>query len=94
MKQAHDPATQPCGAFPLHNTQPLADFVDSGPALGTPVTPVPAPPPPAGSLRATAILLLGYAILITGNGLLGTLISLRLIQQQAPSIVVGIVQAA
>lgn len=93
MKQAHDPATQPCGAFPLHNTQPLADFVDSGPALGTPVAPVSAPPP-AGSLRATAILLLGYAILITGNGLLGTLISLRLIQQQAPSIVVGVVQSA
>jgi MFS family permease len=93
MKQAHDPATQPCGAFPLHNTQPLADFVDSGPALGKPVAPVSAPPP-AGSLRATAILLLGYAILITGNGLLGTLISLRLIQQQAPSIVVGVVQSA
>jgi MFS family permease len=49
---------------------------------------------PAGSLQATAILLLGYAILITGNGLLGTLISLRLIQQQTPSLVVGVVQSA
>ncbi|SIO24885.1 Predicted arabinose efflux permease, MFS family [Paraburkholderia phenazinium] len=49
---------------------------------------------PASSLQATAILLLGYAILITGNGLLGTLISLRLIQQQAPSLVVGVVQSA
>jgi MFS family permease len=46
------------------------------------------------SLQATAILLLGYAILITGNGLLGTLISLRLIQQQMPSLVVGVVQSA
>ncbi len=49
---------------------------------------------PPGSLQATAILLLGYAILITGNGLLGTLISLRLIQQAAPSLVVGAVQSA
>jgi MFS family permease len=48
----------------------------------------------ANSLRATAILLLGYAILITGNGLLGTLISLRLIQQQTPALVVGVVQSA
>lgn len=47
-----------------------------------------------GNLRATAILLLGYAILITGNGLLGTLISLRLIQQHTPSLVVGMVQSA
>jgi MFS family permease len=95
MKQAHDPAThQPCGAFSLSDAQPLAEFVESGASLGTPVTPVPAPTPPASSLRSTAILLLGYAILITGNGLLGTLISLRLIQQQAPSIVVGVVQSA
>jgi MFS family permease len=49
---------------------------------------------PSSSMQATAILLLGYAILITGNGLLGTLISLRLIQQQAPSLVVGVVQSA
>jgi MFS family permease len=46
------------------------------------------------SLQSTVSLLAGYAILITGNGLLGTLISLRLIQQQTPSIVVGIVQSA
>jgi MFS family permease len=94
MKQAHDPATPPCGAFSLPNTQPLADFVESGPSLNPPVAAVGAPPPPSGSLRATAILLFGYAVLITGNGLLGTLISLRLIQQQAPSIVVGVVQSA
>jgi MFS family permease len=49
---------------------------------------------PISSMRATAILLLGYAILITGNGLLGTLISLRLIQQQTPSLIVGVVQSA
>jgi MFS family permease len=48
----------------------------------------------SSSLQATAILLAGYAILITGNGLLGTLISLRLIQQQIPSLVVGVVQSA
>ncbi|MBN3755650.1 MFS transporter [Paraburkholderia sp. Tr-20389] len=94
MKQAHDQATPPCGAFSLHDTQPLADFVESGPSLAAPAQPVPAPPPPFSSLQATAILLLGYAILITGNGLLGTLISLRLIQQQAPSIVVGFVQSS
>ena len=94
MKQAHDPATAPCGGFSLHDTQPIADFVDGGPSLSAPVAPVPTAPPPPGSLRATAILLLGYAILITGNGLLGTLISLRLIQQQAPSIVVGFVQSS
>ncbi|ACC73049.1 MFS transporter [Paraburkholderia phymatum] len=93
MKQAHDQATSPCGGFSLHDTQPLADFVESVSSFITPVTPVPAPPP-FGSLQATAILLLGYAILITGNGLLGTLISLRLIQQQAPSIVVGFVQSS
>jgi MFS family permease len=94
MKQAHDQATSPCGAFSLHDSQPLADFVESGLSLAASVAPVPAPPPPFSSLRATAILLLGYAILITGNGLLGTLISLRLIQQQAPSIVVGFVQSS
>jgi MFS family permease len=94
MKQAHDPATAPCGGFSLHDTQPLADFVDGSPSLAAPIAPVPTAPPPLGSLRATAILLLGYAILITGNGLLGTLISLRLIQQQAPSIVVGFVQSS
>ncbi|MEM5383252.1 MFS transporter [Paraburkholderia phymatum] len=64
------------------------------PAYESTAAPVPAPLPPVSSLRSTAILLLGYAILITGNGLLGTLISLRLIQQQAPSIVVGVVQSA
>jgi MFS family permease len=62
-------------------------------AAERPTLPVSAPTP-ASSLQATAILLLGYAILITGNGLLGTLISLRLIQQQTPSLVVGIVQSA
>lgn len=94
MKQAHDPATPPRGAFSLHTPPPLADLVDGAATIGASAPPVPAPPPPANSLRATAILLLGYAILITGNGLLGTLISLRLIQQQAPSIVVGVVQSA
>jgi MFS family permease len=103
-------ARQPCGAFSLPDAQPRADFIESGPSSNAPIAPVhepdyasthestpapvPAPLPPVSSLRSTAILLLGYAILITGNGLLGTLISLRLIQQQAPSIIVGVVQSA
>jgi MFS family permease len=100
MNKAHDPATPPCGAFPLSDAQPHAEFVDGAAALGAPIarkpapTPGSAPSPAFNGMRATAILLFGYAILITGNGLLGTLISLRLIQQQAPSIVVGVVQSA
>jgi MFS family permease len=39
-------------------------------------------------------LLLAYAILITGNGLLSTLISLRVIQAESSSIVAGVVQSA
>jgi MFS family permease len=39
-------------------------------------------------------LLLAYAILITGNGLLSTLVSLRLIQGESSSIVAGVVQSA
>ncbi|MGH8759421.1 MAG: MFS transporter, partial [Burkholderiales bacterium] len=48
----------------------------------------------SGILSSIASLLLGYAVLITGNGLLGTLISLRMIHENAPSVVVGIVQSA
>jgi MFS family permease len=39
-------------------------------------------------------LLLAYAILITGNGLLSTLISLRVIEAESSSIVAGVVQSA
>lgn len=48
----------------------------------------------SGILSSIASLLLGYAVLITGNGLLGTLISLRIIHENASSVVVGIVQSA
>jgi MFS family permease len=107
MKQAPEPAVcQSTGASFLTDVLPLADrgesaaplsaAVESGePAASVgPAASVLKPAPAAGSLRSTAVLLSGYAILITGNGLLGTLISLRLIQQQAPSIVVGVVQSA
>src|ERR1700722_11988817 len=39
-------------------------------------------------------LLLAYAILITGNGLLSALISLRVIEAESSSIVAGVVQSA
>lgn len=45
-------------------------------------------------LSSIASLLLGYAVLIIGNGLLGTLISLRMIHEHVPSVVVGMVQSA
>ncbi|MFM0529363.1 MFS transporter [Paraburkholderia strydomiana] len=107
MKQARETAAhQPTGASYLLDTQPLADGWESTGSLSAAVQPgeatagaksaaaVVGSAPVVGSLRSTAVLLLGYAILITGNGLLSTLISLRLIQQQAPSIVVGVVQSA
>lgn len=86
-------ASQPC-ALTLNESvnRPLAPLM--GGTLEPPAQPAPGPAGPASSLQATAILLLGYAILITGNGLLGTLISLRLIQQQTPSLIVGVVQSA
>ena len=88
--------------LPTHTMKPVNESWIRDAAAGLPSTPpiaahpaYPASTPaPGSSLRATAILLLGYAILITGNGLLGTLISLRLIQQQTPSLVVGVVQSA
>ena len=88
--------------LPTHTMKPVNESWIRDAAAGLPSTP-PIPvhpaypasiPAVASSLQATAILLLGYAILITGNGLLGTLISLRLIQQQTPSLVVGVVQSA
>jgi len=107
MNQAHDPAARLQDASPgapsgaAHETPPHSEFTQASDVLSVHVEPlgplVPGaaiPAPAVSNLRSTAILLLGYAILITGNGLLGTLISLRLIQQQAPSIVVGIVQSA
>jgi MFS family permease len=48
----------------------------------------------SGTLSAALGLLTGYAMLITGNGLLGTLISLRLTHAGAPSVLVGIVQSS
>lgn len=96
MKTAHD--LPPCGSTPLPPSvvAPGAAALEAVPSVPASASSSPLPlesPAPSG-LRATAVLLLGYAILITGNGLLSTLISLRLIQQQAPSIVVGIVQSA
>jgi MFS family permease len=106
MKSANEPWTRDAaGLSPPQGLEPAtaatADSVDANLPPLTPLTGTTlAPPAPVShdaaqhSLRATAILLLGYAILITGNGLLGTLISLRLIQQQTPSLVVGVVQSA
>lgn len=92
MKQAPEPAVcQPTGASSLTDLLPLADCGERAAPLAAAVE---SREPAFGSLRSTAVLLLGYAILITGNGLLGTLISLRLSQQQAPSIVMGVVQSA
>jgi len=45
-------------------------------------------------LQSTLPLLAGYALLITGNGLLCILIALRLIQQHASPLVAGAVQSA
>jgi MFS family permease len=107
MKQAPEPTvSRPTGASYLTDALPLANrsqsaapdraAVESGVPAGSvgPAASVMKPAPAAGSLRSTAVLLLGYAILITGNGLLGTLISLRMIQQQSSAIVVGVVQSA
>lgn len=82
------------GALTLNESvgRPVAPLV--GGTLQPPAQAAGGAGPAANSLRATAILLLGYAILITGNGLLGTLISLRLIQQQTPALLVGMVQSA
>jgi MFS family permease len=46
------------------------------------------------TLHSTFALLGGYALLITGNGLLCMLVSLRLIQQQASPTITGVVQSA
>lgn len=46
------------------------------------------------SVTTTGVLLFSYAILITGNGLLGTVISLRMIQQHAATLIVGVVQSS
>jgi MFS family permease len=50
--------------------------------------------PDVGTAHATFALLAGYALLITGNGLLCMLISLRLVQQQASPSLTGVVQSA
>ena len=86
-------ASQPC-APTLNESVSRAVAPLMGGTLQPPAQPASSPAGPTSSLQATAILLLGYAILITGNGLLGTLISLRLIQQQTPSLIVGVVQSA
>jgi MFS family permease len=44
--------------------------------------------------KRIATLLAGYAILITGNGLLGTLLSLRLASPEFSTMAVGVVQSA
>ncbi|MGV2289526.1 MFS transporter [Trinickia sp. YCB016] len=91
------PALQATSAADADSFEPTLPTLT--PLSGATLTP-PLPGAPANhetprhSLQATAILLFGYAILITGNGLLSTLISLRLIEQQTPSLVVGVVQSA
>ena len=47
-----------------------------------------------GIVSSILSLLIGYAVLIIGNGLLGTLISLRMIHASVPSVLVGIVQSS
>lgn len=47
-----------------------------------------------GIVSAIATLLLGFAVLIMGNGLLGTLVALRMVHEHFPPVVVGSVQAA
>ncbi|WP_432262463.1 MFS transporter [Cupriavidus sp. TMH.W2] len=47
-----------------------------------------------GIASAILSLLIGYAVLITGNGLLGTLISLRMVHSGVPPVVLGIVQSS
>jgi MFS family permease len=98
---AHDTAAvpAPADAPSVYATgtaeTPVPLVADAAAAAGAPVTARPAAGTTAsGSLRATAILLAGYAILITGNGLLGTLISLRLIAEHSSSLLIGIVQSA
>ncbi|QCP48694.1 MFS transporter [Trinickia violacea] len=94
------PALQVTAAADADSLEPTLPTLTplSGATLTPPLPPLPSAPAshetPRHSLQATAILLFGYAILITGNGLLSTLISLRLIEQQTPALVVGVVQSA
>lgn len=48
---------------------------------------------PAEAVRALAGLLLGYALLLAGNGLFQTLIPLRMIQSDYSTLVVGLIQS-
>lgn len=45
-------------------------------------------------VSSIASLLLGFALLVMGNGLLGTLVALRMVHAQFPSSTIGFVQAA
>jgi MFS family permease len=49
---------------------------------------------PRATYAPIATLLAGYAVLITGNGLLGTLVSLRLVPPEFSSATAGLVQSA
>lgn len=50
--------------------------------------------PAPGVVSSISSLLLGFALLVMGNGLLGTLIALRMVHANFPSMTVGFVQAA
>lgn len=48
----------------------------------------------SGMVSSVASLLLGFALLVMGNGLLGTLVALRMVHANVPAMTVGFVQAA
>ena len=50
--------------------------------------------PAPGVVSSISSLLLGFALLVMGNGLLGTLTALRMVHANFPSMTVGFVQAA
>lgn len=89
MKQVHNPEACPCDAPPQQGRTSIAVHSEYSSAQVAHAGFLHAD----ASLRSTSILLLGYAILGTGNGLLCLLISLHLIQQQASPIAAGAVQS-
>lgn len=100
MKAADDPTLQQPSALPpdpltaadlaLRATPLAAD----APLLDPAADAVAAPTASRSWVASVSSLLIGYAILVTGNGLLGTLISLRLIADHATALTVGVVQSA
>lgn len=68
-----------------HDAQPGCDGMHGDPGSVDGATP--------GIVSSILSLLIGYAVLITGNGLLGTLISLRMVHADVPPVLLGIVQS-